>query len=74
MVPFSFASAFEFNGHEMRLVQGRALYWPRESALLVADLHLEKSSYFASHGQMLRKRWKSAACCCDTTHRSVSSA
>jgi uncharacterized protein len=47
MVPFSFA------GEEMRLVQGRALFWPRENALLVADLHLEKSSFFASYGQML---------------------
>jgi len=47
MVPFSFA------GEELRLVQGRALYWPRERALLVADLHLEKASFFAAHGQML---------------------
>ena len=47
MVPFSFA------GEEMRLVQGRALFWPRERALLVADLHLEKASFFARHGQML---------------------
>jgi DNA ligase-associated metallophosphoesterase len=47
MVPFSFA------GEEMRLVQGRALFWPREQALLVADLHLEKASFFAAHGQML---------------------
>lgn len=47
MVPFSFA------GEEMRLVQGRALFWPRETALLVADLHLEKASFFAGHGQML---------------------
>jgi uncharacterized protein len=47
MVPFSFAH------HEMHLVQGRALYWPRESALLVADLHLEKASFFAARGQML---------------------
>jgi uncharacterized protein len=47
MVPFMFA------GEEMRLVQGRALFWPRESALLVADLHLEKSSFYAAHGQML---------------------
>ena len=53
MVPVSFAPAFEFNGQELRLVQGRALFWPREAALLVADLHLEKSSFFASHGQML---------------------
>lgn len=47
MVPFSFAN------REMRLVQGRALFWPRESALLVADLHLEKASFFAARGQML---------------------
>jgi DNA ligase-associated metallophosphoesterase len=30
-----------------------ALYWPREQALLVADLHLEKASFFARTGQML---------------------
>ena len=47
MVPFSFA------GEEMALAAGHALYWPRESALLVADLHLEKASFFARHGQML---------------------
>jgi len=47
MVPFS------FSGEEMRLAQGRALFWPRENALLVADLHLEKASFFAGHGQML---------------------
>jgi uncharacterized protein len=47
MVPFSFAD------QEMRLVQGRALHWPREGALLVADLHLEKGSFFARHGQMV---------------------
>lgn len=49
MVPVS----FEFAGQEMRLVQGRALWWPGESALLVADLHLEKASFFARTGQML---------------------
>ena len=47
MVPFSFCT------EEMRLVGGRALYWPREQALLVADLHLEKASFFAKGGQML---------------------
>ncbi|MDX2258969.1 MAG: ligase-associated DNA damage response endonuclease PdeM [Hyphomicrobiaceae bacterium] len=30
-----------------------ALYWPAERALIVADLHLEKGSSFARHGQML---------------------
>ncbi|MGZ3173412.1 MAG: ligase-associated DNA damage response endonuclease PdeM [Croceibacterium sp.] len=47
MVPLSFA------GEEFALVQDRALYWPRERALLVADLHLEKASFYAKHGQML---------------------
>lgn len=47
MVPLSFA------GEEFWLTTGRALYWPRERALLVADLHLEKASYYAKHGQML---------------------
>ncbi|MXO74694.1 ligase-associated DNA damage response endonuclease PdeM [Altererythrobacter aerius] len=52
MVPVSFAP-FEFCGEEFAIAQGRALYWPREGALLVADLHLEKASFFAGHGQML---------------------
>jgi len=47
MVPLSFA------GEEFLLTAGRALYWPRERALLVADLHLEKASFYARHGQML---------------------
>lgn len=47
MVPLSFA------GEEFALTQGHALYWPRERALLVADLHLEKASFYAKHGQML---------------------
>ena len=47
MVPLSFA------GEDFALSQGRALYWPRERALLVADLHLEKASFYAGHGQML---------------------
>lgn len=45
MVPFSFA------GEEMVLTGTNAVYWPRERALLVADLHLEKASFFARHGQ-----------------------
>jgi DNA ligase-associated metallophosphoesterase len=47
MVPLSFA------GEEFALTSDRALYWPRESALLVVDLHLEKASFYARHGQML---------------------
>ncbi len=47
MVPLSFAD------EEFALSPARALYWPREQALLVADLHLEKASFYARHGQML---------------------
>lgn len=47
MVPLS------FTGQEWLLTKSRALYWPRERTLLVADLHLEKGSFFARHGQMV---------------------
>lgn len=47
MVPFSFA------GHELVALPQGALYWPARRALLVADLHLEKASWFARFGQML---------------------
>ena len=47
MVPFSFAD------QEWRLGASRALFWAEENALLVADLHLEKASFFARFGQML---------------------
>ncbi len=35
------------------MVDGRALFWPKENALLVADLHLEKASWYARTGQPL---------------------
>lgn len=47
MVPLSFA------GHEFRALADGALYWPARQALLVADLHFEKASWFAARGQML---------------------
>ena len=47
MVPFSFAAETFF------ATAGGALFWPREEALLVADLHLEKASWFARLGQFL---------------------
>ncbi|MEM7689262.1 MAG: ligase-associated DNA damage response endonuclease PdeM [Pseudomonadota bacterium] len=43
----------EFAGEELVLLKNNALYWPRERALLVADLHLEKGSWYAQTGQML---------------------
>ena len=47
MVPLSFAS------HDFFASPEGALYWPSQQALLVADLHLEKASWFARLGQML---------------------
>ncbi len=42
-----------FAGQQLALLPCGAIYWPAERAVLVADMHLEKGSYFASHGQML---------------------
>jgi uncharacterized protein len=44
---------FSFSGHEMMALPQGALFWPARRALLVADLHLEKASWFARLGQML---------------------
>lgn len=46
-------SGFTFAGRMMQLLPERALYWPDRQALLVADLHLEKASWYARHGQHL---------------------
>jgi DNA ligase-associated metallophosphoesterase len=47
MVPFSFA------GQTFEATASGALFWRAEQALLVADLHLEKASWFARLGQFL---------------------
>lgn len=47
MVPFS------FGGHALAAHGSGALHWPARDALLVADLHFEKASWFAQRGQML---------------------
>jgi DNA ligase-associated metallophosphoesterase len=47
MVPLS------FGGHDFLASPSGALFWPLENALLVADLHLEKASWFARLGQFL---------------------
>jgi DNA ligase-associated metallophosphoesterase len=44
---------FSFCGHELMALPQGALFWPARRALLVADLHLEKASWFAKSGQML---------------------
>jgi len=47
MVPLSFA------GETFFATADGALFWPSQNALLVADLHLEKASWFARLGQFL---------------------
>ena len=47
MVPLSFA------GQDFLATLEGALFWPAQGALLVADLHLEKASWFARFGQFL---------------------
>lgn len=47
MVPLSFA------GHHFLALPEAALFWPAHSALLVADLHFEKASWFGRFGQFL---------------------
>ena len=47
MVPLS------FSGRNFSVLPSGALYWPEQGALLLADLHLEKGSWFARFGQML---------------------
>lgn len=44
---------FSFCGHELAALPQGALFWPARRALLLADLHLEKASWFAKSGQML---------------------
>ena len=44
---------FSFCGHDLMALPQGALFWPARRALLVADLHLEKASWFAKSGQML---------------------
>ena len=47
MVPFS------FGGQALTPLPQGALFWAARRALLVADLHLEKASFFARAGQLL---------------------
>jgi DNA ligase-associated metallophosphoesterase len=44
---------FSFCGRELMALPQGALFWPERRALLVADLHLEKASWFARLGQLL---------------------
>jgi len=46
-------SSFSFAGQVFVPSADGALHWPAQEALLVADLHLEKASWYASGGQFL---------------------
>src|SRR4051812_11472214 len=62
---------FSFCGHELMALAQGALFWPARKALLVADLHLEKASWFARLGQMLPP-YDTIATLADLTALSVS--
>jgi DNA ligase-associated metallophosphoesterase len=47
------APSLSFAGQSFAMLADRALFWARHGALIVADLHLEKASWFARFGQML---------------------
>ena len=47
------AVALSFAGSELVPLASGALYWPARNALLVADLHLEKASWYAMRQQFL---------------------
>lgn len=47
------AAIFDFAGERFHMLADRALFWPAQGALIVADLHLEKASWYAAHGQPL---------------------
>lgn len=49
----SAAATFDFAGQQFHMLADRALFWPRHGALIVADLHLEKASWYAALGQPL---------------------
>lgn len=51
--PAALPAPLPFAGEDVLLTAGNALYWPRERMLVVADLHLEKASFYAQGGQML---------------------
>jgi DNA ligase-associated metallophosphoesterase len=42
-----------FANHELLLFSSGCCYWPDKKTLIVADLHLEKGSYFAARGNPL---------------------
>lgn len=48
--PFTDDVDIDVNGHRMILHSDRAVYWPEQEAILIADLHLGKSEHFRKNG------------------------
>jgi uncharacterized protein len=44
------AHSFLFREEELRLLPGKALWWPKENMLVVSDVHLGKASHFRKNG------------------------
>ena len=40
----------KFRNHTLKILNNGTIFWPKKSISIVADLHLEKSSFFAKHG------------------------
>src|SRR3546814_14962807 len=66
----SAAPTFTFAGQQFEMLADRALFWPRHGALIVADLHLEKASWYAALGQPLRSEERRVGKECVNTCRS----
>jgi len=47
------AHSFSLCGKSLVADMSGALYWPGQNMLVIADMHLEKGSSYAAHGQML---------------------
>lgn len=45
--------AITFGEHNLLLTAYQSIYWPSKKILIIADLHLEKGSYFAKKGNPL---------------------
>lgn len=46
-------AGLRFAGEDFQALASGALFWPAQSTLFVADLHLEKASHFAARGWLL---------------------
>ncbi|WP_138430620.1 ligase-associated DNA damage response endonuclease PdeM [Fodinibius saliphilus] len=50
------ATTFNLKGNRFWLLPERAIYWQKEKILLIADLHIGKSTHFRKHGIAVPKQ------------------